>query len=169
MIHYMRMRKGIRMDRPRRPKRRNGEKPKDCKQSDCESPSWARGFCKFHYERFKNGADMDMPKRSHHKGIRPIGSRSYDHDGYVVVKVAKGTRNRNWRKEHRLVMERHLGRELRPEENVHHKNGIRDDNRLDNLELWVKTQPVGQRVTDLVDWARNVLLRYESEADNLAI
>ena len=63
--------------------------------------------------------------------------------------------------QHVLVMEEMLGRHLLPGENVHHRNGVRDDNRPENLELWARPQPAGIRATDLVAWAREILARYE--------
>nr|DAL17872.1 MAG TPA_asm: PROTEIN/DNA Complex catalytic motif, Helix-turn-helix DNA [Caudoviricetes sp.] len=65
--------------------------------------------------------------------------------------------------EHRKVMQDLLGRPLLPEENVHHINGVRDDNRPGNLELWSTSQPQGQRVEDKIRWAREFLAVYDKE------
>jgi hypothetical protein len=66
--------------------------------------------------------------------------------------------------EHRWVVERRIGRRLLSHEEVHHINGVRDDNRDENLELWSTSQPAGQRVEDKVAWAKELLALYEPGA-----
>ena len=63
--------------------------------------------------------------------------------------------------EHILVAEELLGRYLEPGESVHHRNGVRDDNRPENLELWTRPQPTGIRVSDAIAWAHEILERYD--------
>ena len=94
------------------------------------------------------------------------GGRTKHKAGYVMVRLPEHPRARThgYVFEHILVMEAFLDRHLMPDENVHHRNGLRADNRIENLELWVRPQPNGIRAVDAVRWARMILARYEDLA-----
>ena len=83
------------------------------------------------------------------------------HAGYVYIRLPwrDGKKGREYF-EHRYVMEQHIGRPLHKGETVHHKNGDRKDNSLENLELFCNHHGPGQRVTDQVDWAIQLLTTY---------
>lgn len=60
-------------------------------------------------------------------------------------------------------MSEYLGRPLREGETVHHRNGRRADNRIENLELWTSNHPAGQRVEDVLAWATEIIALYGPE------
>ena len=93
------------------------------------------------------------------------GGTIYHKKGYVMMATPNHPRGR-YVFEHILVMEAQLGRFLESDENVHHKNGVKHDNRPENLELWIKPQPAGIRVEDAVHWAEEILRRYRPESHN---
>lgn len=110
-----------------------------------EKAGAAKGLCNVHYIRLRKEGTVGEPERR--RGKRGLGTKNAH--GYVQVRQGRNGRAIGV---HRLVMERMLDRPLEPHEEVHHINGIRDDNRPENLELWVVSQPAGQRATDLAEW-----------------
>lgn len=133
-----------------------------CTAEDCARPQRSRGLCERHYARWVKSGTLELsPRRK-----RAITPRLVSKDsGYVVLygidSPAAGKGGRIL--EHRWVMSQHLGRPLLASENVHHINGIRDDNRLENLELWSTSQPPGQRVDDKAAWAMTFLAQYKPD------
>jgi hypothetical protein len=130
-----------------------------CRVSGCTNEATARGLCSAHrYRKKKTGnVQSEVP-------VKRVAGTGHMNHGYRIVPVPKELRwlvnGDNKSPEHRLVMAMHLERPLTQWESVHHKNGNRLDNRIENLELWSRWQPSGARVADQLDWAREVMRAY---------
>lgn len=168
------------------PVRRKGSPPPACILPDCSAPSNCRRMCRPHYNEWRTSGGCsiaDCARRIHNGGLcsshykrkqtygdplagppirEPRGGRHVNGDGYVLIYKPNhpNAGGNGYVREHTLVMSRVLSRPLLPGESVHHLNGVRDDNRPENLELWVTTQPSGQRVPDLIQHALAILNRY---------
>ena len=105
-----------------------------------------------HYERWRRDGECGQ---SDSKLNNPNWRYISPEHGYVLVRDGKKLVF-----EHRKVMKAYLGRPLLKRETVHHKNGVRDDNRIENLELWSNYHPFGQRVEDKLVWAKEIIKLY---------
>lgn len=142
---------GVRVKRFRT---RCGEHESACNFVGCDKPRYQRQqWCVMHHSRkFRTGELGELAPIERYKGEWRKNKQGY------IYRGKKGTRGMEF--QHRQVMEEHLGRPLLPEENVHHINGVRDDNRIENLELWSTSQPPGQRVVDKLAWAKELIRFY---------
>ena len=160
--HWLRARKGQRVDTPIG--RKYIEKTRRCGVDECGRKHAAHGYCHMHLERVNKGNPVGQPFPV--SSAAPVGSKRIDTEGYVSVRppFKRGetdTLKTRWIREHRLVMEHHLGRALHPHEEVHHKNGVRHDNQIENLELWTTSHPAGQRASDKLAWAKEIVALYD--------
>lgn len=161
-VHYMRVRRhgepgpvGSQVSARRGPSRYAGlQCAVEVDGVRCDRPVKCLTWCNMHYQRWKRTGDP-----AGKWGVSTRQSQGYTtSDGY---RMAPSRRNGRPVLEHRLVMEQIIGRPLHRFEEPHHKNGMRDDNRPEDLELWVKwRQPAGQRLTDLIDF---ILTNYPDE------
>ena len=132
-----------------------------CINEGCDKQKHTRNVCRTCYKKIyyeEKGREKRGAKKQH---LHPIGTIGKTSGGYLTIKVDVGHGSKDWMKHHRWVMEQHLKRPLEIYENVHHINGVKDDNRIENLELWVTSQPSGQRVQDLIEHAEWILKKYK--------
>jgi len=135
------------------------EKPQ-CKADGCTKNAKALRLCVKHRRWLAKTGNFNVAPSRQGVGTGTENAGS----NYQFVKLAYDAfYPSEWIQEHRLIMSNQLGRRLKTHENVHHINGDRKDNRTENLELWIVSQPKGQRVEDKISWAVELLSQYAPE------
>ena len=112
----------------------------ECRVDGCSKRPVNRWMCSMHAQQREAGIldeEGNQLRALLPSGRRPLDCRK-ESAGYVLVRAPEdhpGARHDGSICEHRLVMEQHVGRYLMPGEVVHHLNGVKDDNRIENLQL----------------------------------
>jgi len=138
---------------------------KVCGNLTCERLAQTGGYCDTHKRWFNKTGDANVRPPQQRTGPRPGSRKSpITPKNYILKYVTDHPYLKDGNQfEHRVVMSEALGRPLLPLENVHHKNGDRHDNRIENLEIWSTAQPSGQRIEDKIDYALEILAQYAPE------
>lgn len=142
---------------------RSGEIPRPpCDFEGCRNNATAKrgGLCNAHQLQLSRNGKL-KPLRI--KLIDEHGPWHKNPQGYMYRNTRDSEGVLRPKLQHRVEMEKFLGRELSDDETVHHLNGVRDDNRIENLELWSSRHPKGQRVEDKIGWAVEFLRSYAPE------
>ena len=98
------------------------QSPYICSVDGCDNSGYSKGLCHKHYDRFHKTGRLHKKPPNNYVWINASGYKTIRHNGKSVHK-------------HRVIMEKYLGRPLHPKEIVHHINGDKLDNRIENLEL----------------------------------
>lgn len=113
-----------------------------CKVENCINVASARKLCKTHYNRWHRHGDPCIVRRGGSQDTKWTGGKYTNRAGYVEVWVSPNDplrvmarKGKPYVLEHRLIMARHIGRPLTRNETIHHINGNRADNRIENLQL----------------------------------
>jgi hypothetical protein len=139
-----------------------------CSVAGCGRVARAKALCNMHRIRLRFHGDPGeaTPRR----GLGGTGSISPAGYRYLYRPSHPNAAKNGNVAEHVVIMAQMIGRALRKGESVHHRNGIRADNRPENLELrTTATHPAGQSVADMLEFCQQYIAEYAPLREALGI